>query len=667
MIDPCILDSLGCADQPNLGGSYHTLWVLRWQDVEEVPHVCDGSETSLPITIKPGTASVSYKFLPDTLRYRERPKKSPHGTYIEYVVEGFRPKMSPAHEHEICKLMKGYYILIYEDANGYVRLLGDKTHPMIFTPSGDTGKSGKDTNGIDWQFKGIGLCPSIFMDPSIPPPNESVIPLAKLTATGPDALCIYQLTALGSKTTDDVLITAATPAATAVLQYSFFKGSENIYNVEIAPDADATLIGSWTILPFGTRSSAQFEAEVVDYIQAGGTGFAFDLSMDGLTAAFGVGVLIRVRMAVKQGTKNSLAVEVELQTCEIELEEFTFQTDLNPATDDNFDPAIIQPSTGTWVFENSEEFESNSINIDGVTEGLNGTTQDVVLKVLALSQITSLIMDNDKIVGSVDLSSFSALTTLNLNDNLGLNQVTIGTGSIITNPGIARCGITGTLNFSQRQIAGSVDFSENPNMTGITFHGLTTNMLGQLYVWGNGLTTLDLSNVLINLWLYAYDNPGLQSVTIAPGTTLQKCYFYECDLDPVLDLSNVTLTGSSTGFAQRDNPRLESIIHSASTAKFWFYQVERCNINYYDLTMLSTMFDRNSGLFYFHDNNMSVEHVNHFLVDFDSMSDNAYSGRVIDIGGSNAAPNDGSGAGGGYDGLTAKANLIAKGFTVTTS
>ena len=221
MIDPCILESLGC-DSPSLGGSHHTIWVLRHSDVEVVPKVCDGSVTSLPIQIKPGTASVSYKFQPDTLRFRERPKKSPHGPYTEYILQGFRPNMSPQHEHEICKLTKGYYIIIYEDANGYIRLLGDLTHPMLFTGQADTGKSAKEENGIDWEFRGISTCPAIFLDPAIPPPNELVIPTAKISSTGPVG-CVYSISAHGSKTTDDVLITAATTGATATFTYSFFK------------------------------------------------------------------------------------------------------------------------------------------------------------------------------------------------------------------------------------------------------------------------------------------------------------------------------------------------------------------------------------------------------------------------------------------------------------
>jgi hypothetical protein len=41
-----------------------------------------------------------------------------------------------------------------------------------------------------------------------------------------------------------------------------------------------------------------------------------------------------------------------------------------------------------------------------------------------------------------------------------------------------------------------------------------------------------------------------------------------------------------------------------------------------------------------------------------------FTGRAIDIGGNNAAPDATSG---GYDGIAAKNALIAKGITVTTS
>lgn len=54
--------------------------------------------------------------------------------------------------------------------------------------------------------------------------------------------------------------------------------------------------------------------------------------------------------------------------------------------------------------------------------------------------------------------------------------------------------------------------------------------------------------------------------------------------------------------------------------------------------------------------------VNHILVDIDSISGSGFTGRIINIGGSNADPD---GTSGGYDGTTARNQLITDGFTVT--
>lgn len=61
---------------------------------------------------------------------------------------------------------------------------------------------------------------------------------------------------------------------------------------------------------------------------------------------------------------------------------------------------------------------------------------------------------------------------------------------------------------------------------------------------------------------------------------------------------------------------------------------------------------------------MTAAEVNKILVDIDTISDSVSTGRTLQIHGTNAAPDSTSG---GYDGITAKNNLITKGWTVTTS
>ena len=94
------------------------------------------------------------------------------------------------------------------------------------------------------------------------------------------------------------------------------------------------------------------------------------------------------------------------------------------------------------------------------------------------------------------------------------------------------------------------------------------------------------------------------------------------------------------------------------------YYADNCDLGYVDFTPFSGLTNVNGCTVTLSSNNMTAGEVNHILVDLDSISVGGYTGRVILISGTNAAPD---GSSGGFDGLTAKSNLITKGFTVTTN
>jgi len=105
-----------------------------------------------------------------------------------------------------------------------------------------------------------------------------------------------------------------------------------------------------------------------------------------------------------------------------------------------------------------------------------------------------------------------------------------------------------------------------------------------------------------------------------------------------------------------------------ATGTFTRFQIMTNDLDYVDLKPLSasTMKNVTFGM-RLYDNNMTAAEVNHTLVDLDTITaanPSGWSGGTIDISGSNAAPD---GSSGGYDGNTAVTNLIASGWTVTTS
>jgi hypothetical protein len=92
-------------------------------------------------------------------------------------------------------------------------------------------------------------------------------------------------------------------------------------------------------------------------------------------------------------------------------------------------------------------------------------------------------------------------------------------------------------------------------------------------------------------------------------------------------------------------------------------------LGYSDITVMSGLFGFNNVIIQLLNNSMSTIEVNHYLVDILSMVSGEspggdYTGRAVSINGTNAAPD---GSSGGYDGDQAVIDLVALGFTITTS
>ena len=135
---------------------------------------------------------------------------------------------------------------------------------------------------------------------------------------------------------------------------------------------------------------------------------------------------------------------------------------------------------------------------------------------------------------------------------------------------------------------------------------------------------------------------------------------------PIASLNNLT-----SFFTYRHNNMsagLQFPLSSCVLSSFGVYQTNLSNtpgggVGIIDITQLPNMTDINnhySTLIY---NGWNTAQVNEMLVMYDTISVGGYTGRTIQIN-NNPAPDSISG---GFDGLTAKANLIAKGFNVLTA
>lgn len=200
----------------------------------------------------------------------------------------------------------------------------------------------------------------------------------------------------------------------------------------------------------------------------------------------------------------------------------------------------------------------------------------------------------------------------------------------------------------------------------------STSQFYQAFIINTGIDTLDFTvfNRLTGR-MDISDNSSLVKIkfnpTIISTVTKSHLEFNDNDLDS-LDISMLTYLGNSFVSGSildvSGNSNLNYISLPTANGHLATYDLSSCDLEYVDFTSLSQMTNGNSRQFLLQDNSMTAAEVNHILVDLDGLSSGGYTGRVINIAGTNAAPD---GSSGGYDGLTAKSNLQTKGFTVTTN
>ena len=235
------------------------------------------------------------------------------------------------------------------------------------------------------------------------------------------------------------------------------------------------------------------------------------------------------------------------------------------------------------------------------------------------------------------------------------------TSQTITEYRIDNCDITGTLNISGfSNLSGKFQCNGNSNLTAIS-NPTSSGVFNQYNCVLCDITgTLDLSTLTGLGGIFSCrSNSNLTAITNPTSSeTFTQYLCYSCDITGTLDLSGLTGLG---GLLQlRNNSNMTGITFPTSAVTTTQLQMNACDLGYVDITGMtfSSAID-----FDMSNNSMTTAEVNHMLVDMDNTFPGTGTG-TIDISGTNAAPD---GSSGGYDGTTAKANLIANGYTVTTS
>lgn len=216
--------------------------------------------------------------------------------------------------------------------------------------------------------------------------------------------------------------------------------------------------------------------------------------------------------------------------------------------------------------------------------------------------------------------------------------------------------------------------SINISRSGIlSFKGMPSDLLVSVSADNaDNMTLLDLSDVHgLNGVIRA---EGCASLSVVLFTTTHNAgsvsNFLFNDNPNVLeyDLHNLTFNDIDV-FRVSNNTSLTSLIMPNSSSFKRSVLANDCNLGYIDFTNNTSILSANSIAHRFDNNNMLTGEVNHILFDLaahvaSEASGGDFTGRTINISGSNSAPDTISG---GFDGVQSVLDLQSKGITVITS
>jgi hypothetical protein len=303
---------------------------------------------------------------------------------------------------------------------------------------------------------------------------------------------------------------------------------------------------------------------------------------------------------------------------------------------------------------------STLLNLGGVFQVAANPLLTSITNPPSAQVITSYSCFSCNLTGNLDLSPMTNLNgALLFHSNPLLTSITFSPATITTFLGYS-CKLTGNLNLSLLTISGAFNVGANPFLTSIT-NSVNSGLFSYYGAAACSLTgNLDISMIDV-VAFEVFQNPLLTSITNPVSAQVMTTYSaYSCNLTGTLDVS--TLTGLGGGFLAYNNPLLTSITNPASAQVFNNYSAFSCDLGYIDFTTLPNMTNVNNAIIQLQGNSMTAEEVNHILVDLDTISNGLFTGRSINIAGTNAAPDAVSG---GFDGSAAVTSLVAKGFTVT--
>jgi hypothetical protein len=308
---------------------------------------------------------------------------------------------------------------------------------------------------------------------------------------------------------------------------------------------------------------------------------------------------------------------------------------------------------GFWVYYNP--------NLTGITH------------VPSSQFIGAYLANNCNLTGNLNLPFYGLGGQFSVNDNPNLTGIThVPSSEIFSLYYANNCNLTGNLNLPLSGLGGDFRVYGNTGLTSVTH--VSSSQIFTNYLANNCNLTGNLNLPFSGLGIdfKVNNNPNLTGITHVSSS--QNFLIYNannCNLTGTLDLSPLTNLGYNPidntygEITLHYNPNLTNIIFPNSTQSFRnggttsdAFSIYSCNLGYVDFKPLSgatLVSGATAGIprIKLQDNNMTTSEVNHILVDFSgnaTYNQTGWSNINLDIGGTNDAPDSGSG---GYNGLDA--------------
>lgn len=445
-------------------------------------------------------------------------------------------------------------------------------------------------------------------------------------------------------------------------------------------------------------------ATLVDTINTTSTNYTWDAA----SLYYGETVSVKQTVTSASGTftkTQNVAVPSSLSSC-------VFEFSSNLAGASTFDPeTVVGSGTTLWRTPDDTYIRNVIPSVVGSTVGFDGTTHTIYVRPTnGLAGLSLIDISGEGVLGAVDFGVLTSTTTIRVGNNSGITAVDVSACTALEELRVESCSLT-ALDVSGLANMEALIFNSNTSLSTLTLE-TTANYLT---LTGNNtaIVTLNLSGITFaaNASLEFSNITALTGITMPSATsTILFWSFNNCaNLSGTpLDL---TWANFGTGTAQvrhQSNTSITGIDHTGRSGELDRYLVSGSGFTgAVDLSM----FTYGTNMIYRFDstgitslslnltaganitnlwingtsigvqalgnntlnaaaemryNNMSLTaaEVNENLVNLDNASFGPGASGTILIDGTNAAPD---GTSGGFDGLTAKSNLIADGYTVTTN